>query len=514
MGTGWRHVLWPEDSARRFIHVLLLLYILKQLLIAILMPPFTGHDEVAHFQYVRTVATDYRIPVIPDLAYWRENRQEEGPKTGGDFLDADLYPWARYVLDWFSYSPDDPRYDAYVNNPIHAVTFPNFHSNNPRDSWPNGWQYAANHPPLFYVLSAPVYLATDWMSLRNQMIVMRFVAIPFGLLAVISTWLIARTLFPRTRFIAITASAFVAFQPQISYEASMINNDILVIGLGTFLLALLVRGMRFGFGRRLVIAIGAVFGLMLLSKGSALAFAAPIALMMIAGIGLRQWRVWITKGALAAAVGFAMAAPWYIFLYRTYGNFSGLDQIAALQYAYTYQQGLDRPSIWDLFWNANFAVMRWNETWGEFGWRLMPLTDTMLWVIGVPSLLLLAGFLFYAIRLIVRRHDRSAERGSVRNPATWQRWAIGALFLTCVLGYAAVIQFGLRFALTQARYFFPMIPAAAVLLMIGLHAMVPARGRVYAQIVVVAAMIALNIYIFSAYVLPYWYVRSESPLLS
>ena len=45
MGTGWRHVLWPEDSARRFIHVLLLLYIVKQLLIAILMPPFTGRKD-------------------------------------------------------------------------------------------------------------------------------------------------------------------------------------------------------------------------------------------------------------------------------------------------------------------------------------------------------------------------------------------------------------------------------------------------------------------------------------
>ncbi len=514
MGTGWRRVFWPDDSVRRFFHLLLLLYIVKQLLIAIIMPPFTGHDEVAHFQYIRTVATEFRIPVIPDLEYWRENRQEEGPTTGGDFLDADLYPWAPYVLDWFTYSPDDPRYDAYVDNPIHAVTFPNFHTGDMRDSWPNGWQYAANHPPLWYVISAPVYLATDWMSLENQMIILRLVAIPFGLLAVIGTWLIARALFPASGFIAITASTFVAFQPQLSYEASMINNDILVIGFGAFLLAMLVRGMRFGFGRRLVIAIGVLFGLMLLSKGSALVFAAPIAVMMIAGIGWRRWRVWLTKGALAAAIGFLMAAPWYIFLYRTYGNFSGLDQIAALQYWATYDQGLDRPSIWDLFWNKNFAVMRWNETWGEFGWRRLPLTDTMLWVIGVPSLILLAGFFYYAVRLMVQRHGDGSARGSVGNPATWQRWAIGALFLTCLLGYAAVIQFGLRFVLTQARYFFPMIPAAAVLLMIGLNAIIPARGRTYAQVIVVAALVALNIYIFSAYVVPYWYVRPDSPLLS
>ena len=56
MANGWRSVLWPEDKVRRFLHVLLAFYIIKQILIAFIMPAFSGHDEVAHFQYVRTVA--------------------------------------------------------------------------------------------------------------------------------------------------------------------------------------------------------------------------------------------------------------------------------------------------------------------------------------------------------------------------------------------------------------------------------------------------------------------------
>ena len=71
------------------------------------------------------------------------------------------------------------------------------------------------------------------------------------------------------------------------------------------------------------------------------------------------------------------------------------------------------------------------------------------------------------------------------------------LFATVILGYAAVIQFGLQFSLTQARYFFPMIAPAAVLLMVGLREIVPARGRGYAQVGVVAGLVALNIYIFA-----------------
>ena len=67
--------------------------------------------------------------------------------------------------------------------------------------------------------------------------------------------------------------------------------------------------------------------------------------------------------------------------------------------------------------------------------------------------------------------------------------------------------------ITQARYFFPMIPAASVLVMIGLHTIAAGKARVYAQVLVIAGMLAVNIYIFTAYVLPYWYVRADSPLL-
>ena len=513
MANGWRSVLWPEDKVRRFLHVLLAFYIIKQILIAFIMPAFSGHDEVAHFQYVRTVATEFRIPIIPDLQYWRDNRLSEGTTAGGDFFDADLYPYARFVLDWFSYGTDSNLYQTYIDNPIHAVSFPDFQDGSSRASWPNGWQYAANHPPLYYVISAPIYRITSWMSLENQMMMLRLIAIPFGALAVVGTWLMSRYLLPTSGFVAITASAIVALQPQISYEAAMINNDILVVGLGAFLLAMLIRGMRFEYSRRLVVTIGLTFGLMLLSKGSALVFAAPIALFMVAGIGWRNVRVWLPKGALVAGIGFLAAAPWYIFLFRQYGNFSALDQIAALQYAYTYQQGMDPPDLWnDLIWNQRFAVLRWNETWGEFGWRLIPLTKNLLWVIGVPFVVCLAGFITWAIGLIVKRR-RTATRGTIANPETWQRWAIGGLFLTCVLGYAAVVQFGMRFQLTQARYFFPMIPAASVLVMIGLHTIAAGKARVYAQVLVIAGMLAVNIYIFTAYVLPYWYVRADSPLL-
>src|SRR5688500_3701261 len=60
---------WPE--ATRFIVVLLILYAAKQIFSVAAYYPFSGHDEVAHFSYVRTLASEGRLPELPDLMMWR-----------------------------------------------------------------------------------------------------------------------------------------------------------------------------------------------------------------------------------------------------------------------------------------------------------------------------------------------------------------------------------------------------------------------------------------------------------
>ena len=92
--------LWPR-GLRRFIVVLLAVFVAKQLVIAFVSPPFTGHDEVAHFQGIRIVATERRIPTL-----W------------ADFLPGDLNQYRPSSIEWRD-----------------------------RDSSP---LYTAVHPPLYY----------------------------------------------------------------------------------------------------------------------------------------------------------------------------------------------------------------------------------------------------------------------------------------------------------------------------------------------------------------------------
>jgi 4-amino-4-deoxy-L-arabinose transferase-like glycosyltransferase len=487
---------WPV--ARQFMLVLVAVFLVKQAINVVIFPPFSGHDEVAHYAYVRVVATQYRVPKIPDLQVFRDGLQNGTALSSGDFIPNDLFRYCRYVLDW-GYC-DDPRWKA---SPPHIVTFEG-------EYYPYGWQYAANHPPLYYLYLAPIYRLTDRFSPAIQQYIFRAATIPFGLAVVLLAYLIARTLFPGDQFLAITIPAFVAFQPQISYEASMVNNDIVSIAFFSLLLYLLVYGLRRGFTYRLAAIIGFSAGVGLLAKSTTLAALPLIAFAMILGCGIRNVKRWIPLGAVSAAITGAVCWPWYLYLHRTYGNFSGLDQIATLQYSYTYR-GQTPPTIVGQLFDKAFALLRWKETWGEFGWRLIHLSDGLLLAIGIPCAVGVVGFLIYvAVSGLSRGTIRiGGERGIViAPPARWQWIGIATLVLAALISYGAMLQFGTRFVLTQARYFFPAIIAYATIIMLGLRTVIPVSWHRYGQAAIVAALILLNVLIYTQYVIPYWYLGS------
>lgn len=169
---AWWKIFHAWPLSRKLFVLLLVIYVVKQALSVILFPPFTGHDEVAHFAYLRTVAVEHRVPVIPDLEAFRSARLNRGVQ-GGDYLPNDLFPYCRYVLDW-NYC-NEPTWLA---NPPHAVSVG-------AEFFPYGWQYAANHPPLFYIAMTPLYWLSEHASPASQLHLIRAATIPFGLATVL-----------------------------------------------------------------------------------------------------------------------------------------------------------------------------------------------------------------------------------------------------------------------------------------------------------------------------------------
>ncbi len=484
--AAWRLDAWPVT--RKFLLVLCVVYLAKQALNVVIFPPFTGHDEVAHYAYLQTVAEEHRVPVLPDLTGWPPPNVENPAPPPGDYLPDYFYRYCLYVLYW---DRCEPANEAYLRNPFHVVFY-----TMGVGLKPVGYQYAATHPPLYYALLTPLYWLSSGASPETRLYLFRFAAIPFGLLTVLLAYLTVRALFPSDAFLAITVPAYVAFQPQISYEAAMLNNDILAIALFSWTVYLLVVGIRNHFPRRTCAMLGFAFGLSLLAKGTSMTAAPLIALAIVLSVGVRNVRAWLGRGAMVAGLTFFIAWPWYLHMYRTYGNFDGFEQLQALQW-WNYW-GREKPGFWELFWSQKFAVWRWRETWGEFGWRRIHLAEWLLWAIAVPHLLALVGLVIYGVR---EGQGWWRERDAVVE--LWRAKAIALLVITLIVAYLAVVQFGTQFELTQARYYFPVINALAIVVMLGLRTVIPASWRSYGQALVLLALLLLNLVIYSGYVIPY-----------
>lgn len=481
----------------RFLAALVLLYVAKALILVFVFPPFSGHDETAHYSYIRTVVDEHRVPTLLQQPSLGDARQTRG-NDYVDLLPRELYTYCRYTLQWWC----DPMDLAHSGGPVYVTRWGS-ESNLQAD----GVQYAANHPPLYYLIMAPIY----WLSEKagasdvTQMYLLRLAAIPFGLAVVLLAYFTTRLIFPRDVFLLITVPAFVALQTQISYEAAMVNNDIVAIAAFSWILYLVVRAIRDRFPARTSLLIGFALGLGIITKSTSITAAAIIGVAMLTLIGFQsvdRFRAslpnFIRTGLLIAAPAIALSAPWYIHMYRTYGNFTALPQILKLQHMWNKPDG----SFFQLLFSVGFFKLRFSELWGEYGWRVLPFAPHLMQIIAVPTIIAALGFLLFAIRTL----NRTGLGDRVGRLDRWQFWALAIMLVACVVGYLFTVQFGTQFALTQARYFFPVINALALLLMLGLRTLIPVKWHLAGSTVLITALVALNVFVVSSYIIPYYWL--------
>ncbi|MDQ3549432.1 MAG: hypothetical protein M3439_11515, partial [Chloroflexota bacterium] len=100
------------------------------------------------------------------------------------------------------------------------------------------------------------------------------------------------------------------------------------------------------------------------------------------------------------------------------------------------------------------------------------------------------------------RNDGWSARDTFRGT---QAAGVVTLAAASVLMYGAMVYFGTMFLLTQARYFFPILPVAIVLAIAGLRSLVPDGWQRPATVVLVAGAATFQMLILVKLVLPYAY---------
>lgn len=438
------------SACGRIVAALIVFACARQLILVAAYPPFQGHDEVGHYGYLWTMEHFGRLPTLDDN------------------LPVILDQYSYYTLDW------------------PAV-------------------YTANHPPGYYLLTFPIMklAGTDAAAdLLPRLYALRLAAILPYLLAIWFTYRLALVLFPRDPFLTLTVPAAIAFAPQISFEGAIINNDILSICWGSLLLLLCALALRHGLSARRALGLGVALGLGLVVKATLTIFLPLAALVALYCRWPRPWGALRTRaywrGTLGAAVALiiptlAIPAPWYAFLYRTYGDFSAFAAIQRLQQGWNVPAG----TFGELLTSKAFHLERLREYFGYFGWKLIPLTggqtNAVYGGLGLCGAGLLVG--------LARLGWLAARRGW--RPSGPQLAGVALIVAANVLMYGAMVYFGTMFLLTQARYIFPVAAASALLAMLGLRAFLPERALRPAAALTIAALAAFDLWLLLGGVLPY-----------
>jgi len=391
----------PNREALRSLWPLLViagLYSLLAVLYAVYTPLWQAPDEPAHFNNIRLLATTGRLPVL---------------------------------------QPGD--YDEAYLNELKARRFP--------PEWPvEGLRYEAHQPPLYYLLAVPVWWLGEGLDLRGRVLLLRLQSALWGAGVVWLIGMAVRRLFPLHPDLALLAAGFAALLPMHLAMMAAINND----GLSELLIAAVVVRLLEHLrhpegGSRAWLGTGLLTGLALLTK-----FQAYILVPLVGTVWLWQ----AVKGGKAANKAVAWLAPTLVVplpWWLRNGLVYGLNDPLGLQRHDAIVIGQPRTADWiarfgPVAYLERLGEFTFKSFWGVFGWLGVFLDGRVYALLGLLSLLVVAGWVGQGIRW--RR-----EGGLT----AWQRRGLILLGWQCVLVGASYAWYNLSFVQHQGRYLFPAL---------------------------------------------------------
>ncbi|MGH2456685.1 MAG: ArnT family glycosyltransferase [Candidatus Limnocylindria bacterium] len=422
---------------------LVVLFLVKGVLLVAMVGPFTGHDEVDHFFYVARLAAGEGLGVVGEVE-----------------LPAAAAPYESYVADY----------------PSNAEVI---------------------QPPLYHLLLTPLYLAAPGGT-ETRLYALRLASVPIGAAVVLLAYATARLLFPADIFMRAGVPLFVALQPQLAFEAAIVNHDILLIAIVSLVVYLTLRGVRDGFSPGLQWGIGLAAAAGLWTKAS-FGLVLPV---VAAGVVLRwraeaaSWRDLGASLARAVLVPLVLAMPWFARSFVLYGDPTGAERLRGIPGFGDQARGYGEMIRDPVFWRQLLE-----DFWGNYGWRQVPIDPTLARLVWIVWAVAAAGLVVGVLRALVARRRRP---GPALNPVPVQGDGVLLLGLSIIMfGYGVLYVGTIQF--TQARFAFPAMIGFGTLTMLGVAGWLPARARPALLPVVVALLMALNVVVALRFLLPFYY---------
>lgn len=357
--------------------------------------------------------------------------------------------------------------------------------------------YEAHQPPLYYLISLPVYAAFRGAGDIPAMYALRLWTGLFGVGTLWFVWWLAQGLFPRRPVLCLSATAFVALLPMHLYIVSSVGNDALAGMICAATVAVLVRSLTKPVTPRLALGLGVLVGLGLLSKTTCL-FLAPLVAVRFAWASPRE-RVsagqWLKHTGIAVLAAAVVAGWWLTRNQMLYGDPFAVGRfnqvfIDAPHPAHLLNKGLSLAgyvrfvmelvflTFWGLLGEVNDAVHR--------------LALLELGNLQTDGLLCLGlGLVFIAATALGALGARSVWPENPRGEATKRGLVLVLLGTTLVV--LSFIQFNVTYIQVQARYLQPAVWGFALFFAAGPERLPTAGSRWAARFLLAAAMLVTGL---------------------
>jgi 4-amino-4-deoxy-L-arabinose transferase-like glycosyltransferase len=176
-----------------------------------------------------------------------------------------------------------------------------------------------HNPPGFYALAALIQPHVGWLGIGQHKAV-QLLSVFSGFGVVVFTFLIARALFPRSRWIQLTALLVAAGTPVLLRGSLMYHPDPLSTVLATAGIYLALRAASGGWSVRLGLSSGVLLGLANLTRNWAFAEGVAVFAVCLA-VWVRERSPTILNFLLAYTLMFAvLSVPWYARQTIDYGS--------------------------------------------------------------------------------------------------------------------------------------------------------------------------------------------------
>lgn len=399
-----------------------------------------------------------------------------------------------YAYVWVvqpGYGPDEPRHYLYVQRLVEKGRLPLLVNGQEEDG------AHTLHPPLYYLLVSPVYLAARGLGDAGAIRVIKHVSPLLLLGALLLFAATLRRLFPTRPFAGTAALAVVALLPLYQLEAAVMNNDSLAVLLGALLLWHLVRTWDDPPSLRAAVIAGLIMAAFVSTKATGLTLS-PLwaaALHFRAARDPGRRREYVRDLLVGYGVLALLGTWWYARNYLLYGQPVPLD--FGPGDALRPQHPLDRRPLSPLeVYTSGYVIF--------YGWRAAEGLFQSFWsqIDWIPEQLRPA--VYGALLALVL----AAAAGGVKHLAAW--WSAARKEgVRPRLGFPLLALPGLAFALNWlhtwyiatfmhmgfyqgGRYLMPSVFGAGALLAAGWDTLTPRRLQFPLALLLVLGLLALN----------------------